>query len=70
MYTQPSTSPKRQYVATAIFAILAMVSGLSVVTKNNSLTAQTVSYTSDQAENGHSQTLEELALQAHLRTSE
>jgi hypothetical protein len=53
------TSPKWQYVATWIFAILAMISGLSALQKGPvDLSAQTASFVEDTWDNGYSETFE------------
>ena len=58
---QHTTSPRRQYVATWIFAILAIVSWLSVLKDKAAIdvTATTMSV-QEKTENKHSETFEEI----------
>jgi hypothetical protein len=60
MMKQHSTSPRRQYVATAIFAILAIVTSMATLHQNNTtLDAHTMSVSdTPQGDNGHSETFE------------
>lgn len=66
---QYKTSPRRQYVATWIFAILAMISGLSVLKDkwNINFQAETMSV---QESNGHSETFETILLKKQLYKGE
>ena len=71
MHTQTKTSPRRQYIATGIFAIIAMISGLSVLSTKNwaqsTLSAQTMSVQEQPTDNGHSQSIQFLEQQAENR---